>query len=116
MIEKIALTIPANIMHGMLTLAPKNDVRDHLNGVFVDITESEVRLVATNGRWMGIYRMRDVITGAPASGLFSHDMKRKSFPAGEKAYSLWIESDGIIRATTINHPVLPTVSGQLPSL
>lgn len=108
----IKLHISANIIHGMLALAPKDDYRDCFNGVFVDILENEVRLVATDGRIIGVYRIELSLAGAPASGIIRH-MKRKL--GHDEFYTLSVDTIG--EKPTINlmtSSPLPAVS--LPSV
>ena len=47
------LTIDSKVLIGLLHIAPKNDVRQHLNGIYCEVKGESVILVATDGRIMG---------------------------------------------------------------
>ena len=100
------LTIPARVIKGMIALSPKRNARDYLNGVFVDVRENETRLVTTDGRWMGIYRIKRVFSGSPATGIIRKSMTKDLRDDG--FYVLATELDGdkelLKLMTSDNHP------------
>ena len=51
------MKIPYKALKAVLIFAPKSDVRYYLNGVLLESTGTEVRLVATDGHCLGLYRL-----------------------------------------------------------
>jgi DNA polymerase-3 subunit beta len=53
------MKIPYKALRATALFAPEKDVRYYLNGVLIDSTGGEVRLVATDGHTMALYRLRE---------------------------------------------------------
>ena len=51
------MQIPYKALKAISLFAPKNDIRYCLNGVLLDSTGDEVRLVATDGHCLALYRL-----------------------------------------------------------
>jgi DNA polymerase III sliding clamp (beta) subunit (PCNA family) len=52
------LTILSHILPAMAILAAdKKDIRDHIRGVYMEVSAKEIRFAATNGVVMGVYRI-----------------------------------------------------------
>lgn len=56
-------------------LAGDGDIRPWVNGVWIDSSASELRVVATNGAVMGVYRTEEPSTEAPALLIPTHIIK-----------------------------------------
>jgi DNA polymerase-3 subunit beta len=53
------MQVPYKALKAISLFAPANDVRYYLNGVLIDSTGTEVRLVATDGHTLALYRLRE---------------------------------------------------------
>jgi DNA polymerase-3 subunit beta len=53
----VSVTIEAKYLHAVLAVAPKNDVRHYLNGVYIHQIGAELRMVATDGHRMLVLTM-----------------------------------------------------------
>jgi len=51
------MQIPYKALKAISLFAPKNDIRYYLNGVLIESTGTEVRLVATDGHCLALYRL-----------------------------------------------------------
>lgn len=53
------MKIPFKALKAISLFAPEDDVRYFLNGVLIDSTGTEVRLVATDGHCLALYRLQE---------------------------------------------------------
>lgn len=53
------ITLPRKVLAAMLLLAAKNDIRFYINALLVEISPDDVRIVATNGHILGVYRIEE---------------------------------------------------------
>jgi DNA polymerase-3 subunit beta len=53
------MKIPYKALKATGLFAPAKDIRYYFNGVLIDSTGSEVRLIATDGHTMALYRLRE---------------------------------------------------------
>ena len=60
------MQIPYKVLKAVSLFAPVDDVRYYLNGVLIDSTGTDVRLVATNGHVLGLYRLEQEAPAAQA--------------------------------------------------
>lgn len=51
------ITIPANIFKAIASFAPTNDIRFYLNGVLLEVTDTAIYIVATNGHTLAVSKV-----------------------------------------------------------
>lgn len=56
--SEITLTVPAEYIAVLKLFAPINDVRYYLNGINLEISAQETRLIATDGARIGVFRLQ----------------------------------------------------------
>lgn len=67
---KYTVSIPANIFKAIASFAPTNDIRFYLNGVLLEVTDTAIYIVATNGRTLAVSKVANNpldLPGGPVS-------------------------------------------------